>query len=145
MHFSSSILDVPRPLIDPITSLLDALSVISLSLRRPRRIDTIVLALDAQRRGLYLFRTHALNAETLHHVIGKCSDVSGIHGVVIASIRACSPLTTTDQQLLTTAQHTLSGAGIELIDWVVIGAGGLYCPRTLSDTPDPWPYGNTCV
>lgn len=145
MQLSSSILDVPRPLIDPITSLLDALSVISLSLRRPRHNDTVVLALDTHLRGLHLFRSHSMSSTALHHIIGQCSVVSGIHGVVIASIRTSSPCRTTDQQFVFTAQHTLSAAGLELIDWVVIGAGGLYCPRTLSGIPDPWPYGNTCV
>lgn len=145
MHLSLSILDVPRPLVDPITSLVDALSVVSLSLRRPRRNDTVVLALDAQRRGLHLFRTLPMCAETLHHIVSECSVVSGIHGVVITSVRPTSPLHATDQQLVVTAQHTLSAAGINLVDWVILGAGGLYCPRTLCGMPDPWPYGNTCV
>lgn len=145
MQFSSSILDVPRPLIDPITSLLDALSVISLALQRPRQNDTVVLALDSQRRGLNLFRTHPVSSETLHRIIGQCSVVPAIHGVVLASIRTTSPLLSTDQQFMFSAQHTLSAAGIELVDWVVLGAGGLYCPRTLSGIPDPWPYGNMCV
>lgn len=145
MQLSSSILDVPRPFIDPITSLLDALSVVSLSLRRPRRNDTVVLALDAQRRGLHLFRTVPMCAEALHRIVSQCSVVSGIHGVVITSVRNRSPLEASDQQLIVTARHTLSAAGIELVDWVVLGAGGLYCPRTLCGMPDPWPYGNTCV
>jgi hypothetical protein len=145
MQLSSSILDVPRPLVDPITSLLDALSVVSLSLRRPRRNDTVVLALDAQRRGLHLFRTVPMCAEALHHVVSQCSVVSGIHGVVITSVRPTTPLCTTDQQLVVTTRHTLLAAGIELVDWVVLGAGGLYCPRTLCGMPDPWPYGNACV
>ena len=139
MQLSSSILDVPRPLIDPIRSLLDALSIISLGLRRPRQNDTMILALDAQRRGLHLFRSHEMSAEALHHIIGQCSVVSGIHGIVVASIRTALPLLASDQQLMFTAQHTLSAAGIELIDWVVIGVGGLYCPRTVSGLPDPWP------
>jgi len=145
MHLSSSILDVPRPLVDPITSLLDALSVVSLSLQRPRRNDTVVLALDAQRRGLHLFRTLPMCVQTLHHIVNQCSVVSGIRGVVITSVRPTPPLVATDHQLVVTARHTLSAAGIELVDWVVLGAGGLYCPRTLCDMPNPWPYGNTCV
>jgi hypothetical protein len=145
MNLSSSILDVPRPLVDPITSLLDALSVVSLSLRRPRRNDTVVLALDAQRRGLHLFRSLPMCTNALHHIVNQCSVVSGIHSVVITSVRPTSPLLATDQQLLVSARHTLSAAGIDLIDWVVLGAGGLYCPRTLCGIPDPWPYGNTWV
>jgi hypothetical protein len=142
---TSSVIDVPRPLVDSITSLVEALSVISLSLLRPRRNDTVVLALDKQRRGLHLFRTDPVSSHTFHHIVRECSSVPSIHGVVVASYRTSSPMFWCDDSLLHIGSRTLSAAGIQLIDWVVIGAGGMYCPRTLYNVPDPWPYGSTCV
>lgn len=142
---SSSVLDVPRPLIDPITSLAEALSIVSLALQRPRRNSTIVLALDKQRRGIHLFRTAPLCPAVVHHIVHECSHVPTVHGIVIVSCRTTSPFSVCDESLLHTCARTLSAADLHLVDWAIIGAGGLYCPRTLSGAPDPWPYGSTCV
>ena len=142
---TSSVIDIPRPLIDPITSLVEALSVVSLALTRPRRNSTTVLVLDNQRRGIHLFRTPPLNKQSLHRIVHECSQVPLVDGIVITSVRTTSPVSPCDTETLTNSVHTLSAAGIQLVDWVVIGAGGLYCPRTLMNLPDPWPYGSTCV
>jgi hypothetical protein len=40
--------------------------------------------------------------------------------------------------LLVHTTRACQSAGFELIDWVVVGSGGLYCPRSLTDAPDPW-------
>lgn len=142
---SASILDVPRPLVDPITSLVEALSVISLALRRPRSNDTVVLALDNKWRGIHLFRTSPLTQHSLHHIVRECSDVPSVSGVVIASHTTSRLLAPSDITLLRSSQTTLAAAGLNLIDWVVIGPGGLYCPRVLTHSRHPWPHGSTCL
>lgn len=141
----SSAFDVPRPLIDPITSLVEALSVVALAVQRPRRNSVIILAVDTHRRGLHMFRSSPLSTLTAHHIVRECSYVPTVNGVIIVSHTTSAPRTTSDESLLVQTQSTLSAAGIHLIDWVVVGAGGMYCPRTLCGQPDPWPYGSTCV
>lgn len=142
---SSSVIDVPRPLIDPINSLAEALSIVSLAVQRPRRDTTVVLAVDEKRRGIHLFRTNVMSATTAHHIVRECSYVPAIDGVVIVSHRTSAPIAATDKDVWNCSRLTLSAAGISLIDWVIVGAGGLYCPRTLSGVSDPWPYCSTCV
>ena len=142
---TSTVIDIPRPLIDPITSLIEALSVVSLALTRPRRNSTTVLVLDNQRRGIHLFRTTSLSKQSLHRIVHECSQVPFVDGIFIASVRTTSPVSPCDIETLTNSVCTLSAAGIQLVDWAVVGAGGLYCPRTLMNLPDPWPYGSTCV
>jgi len=142
---SSSVIDVPRPLIDPINSLVEALSIVSLALPRPRRNCSVVLALDRQRRGLHLFRTYPMSAQTLHRIVHECSHVPTVHSVVVVSHTTSTPMSLTDEDMWHCAQRVLAAAGIRLMDWAIVGAGGVYCPRTLCGTPDPWPYGSTCM
>lgn len=134
---TASVIDVPRPLIDPITSLVEALSVVSLALTRPRRDSTFVLVLDNEHRGIHLFRTAPLNKCSIHRIIYECSHVPSVNGVFITSVRITQPVSPYDSDIFINSAHTLASAGIQLIDWAVIGAGGLYCPRTLLNLPDP--------
>lgn len=143
--FTSSVLDVPRPLVDPITSLVEALSVISLAMQRPRTSSTVVLALDKHRCGLHLFRMNSITPTSFHHIVRECSTIPFVDGVVVVSHRRTRPFSESDESLLFVGTRTLRAAGIHLIDWVVVGAGGMYCPRSLCGVPDPWPYGSTCM
>ena len=136
--FASTLLDVPRPYIDPIYSLVEALGVACLALRRPAADSTITLVLDNQRRGIHLFPSAPLTQSTIHHIIGHVSAVPNAHGVVIISTRTAAPIQPQDSTLLIHTTVACQSAGFELIDWVVIGSGGLYCPRSLTDAPDPW-------
>lgn len=141
----SCIIDIPRPLIDPVTSLAEVLGIVSLALRRPRQNNSTVLVMDKQRRGVHLFHTAPLSTQTVHHIVRECSHVALAHGIVIVSSRTTPPLSFGDESLLHTSSHILTAAGIQLIDWAVIGYGGMYCPRTLCGGADPWPYGSTWV
>lgn len=143
--FSASVLDVPRPLIDPVSSLVEALSIATLAFRRPLRSDTIVLGLDTRRRGVHLFRTQPLQHTTCHEIVRECSQHSAIHSVVIFSIRDTFPVHLDDTVMLQKTAHTMNAAGLHLFDWVVIGSGGVYCPRSLSGDTDPWPQGSACL
>lgn len=136
--FASTLLDVPRPYIDPIYSLVEALGVACLALRRPVVDSTITLVLDSQRRGIHLFPSTPLTQSTMHHIIGHVSSVPNAHGVVVISTRTTTPISPQDTTLLLHTTRACQSAGFELIDWVVLGSGGLYCPRSLTDAPDPW-------
>ena len=49
-----TLVDVPRPFLDTISSTSQALSVFSLTMSRPARAETLVLLLDSSRRGVAL-------------------------------------------------------------------------------------------
>lgn len=136
--FASTLLDVPRPYIDPIYSLVEALGIACLALRRPAVDSTITLVLDSERRGIHLFPSTPLTQSIIHHIIGHVSSLPNAHGVVIISTRTTAPIQPHDSTLLIHTTVACRSAGFELIDWVVVGSGGLYCPRSLTDAPDPW-------
>jgi hypothetical protein len=100
--------------------------------------STITLVLDNERRGIHLFPSTPLTQSTIHHIIGHVSSLPNAHGVVIISTRTTAPIQPHDLILLVHTTVACQSAGFELIDWVVVGSGGLYCPRSLTDAPDPW-------
>ena len=136
--FSSSLVDVPRPFIDPVHSLIEALGVANLVFQRPRRSSTVVLTLDAQQRGLQLNRFNPLSPRVFHDIVADVSHLNHAHSVVVFSSRTTTPIDITDLELFDIGNTVFASAGLRWLDWVVIGVGGLYCPRTLLDQPDPW-------
>lgn len=136
--FSSSLVDVPRPYIDPVSSAVEALGVASLVFSRPRQISTIYLVMDAQRRGLHLNRCSELTMKTLHDIVADASRVEGAHNIVLVTSRVSTPIQKGDVNLLDVGRTLFSHAGLHLLDWIVVGCGGLYFPRSLTNAPDPW-------
>ena len=142
---NASLIDVPRPFIDPINTFVEALGVVSMALQRPRNDSTVALLLDEQRRGLAMFRVPPLTSCNIHTVVAHCSEMPSTSSVVLVSSRRTVLVVPADIALLHLCTATLSAAGIRLFDWAVIGHGGLYCPRTLAGVPDPWPDSTSCL
>lgn len=136
---NASLIDIPRPFIDPINTFVEALGVASMTMQRPRSESTVALLLDKQRRGLAMFRIPPLSSQSVHSVVAHCSEMPSTTSVVLVSTRIGIPVVPADIALLHLCTNTLAAAGIRLFDWAVVGAGGLYCPRTLAGVPDPWP------
>lgn len=143
--FDASLLDVPRPFIDPIHSLLEAVGISSLVVQRPMQDRTYALVLDSQRRGLGILQASALNLVSAHYLIGRLSDIPDAHAVVLVSTRTHTCMQPGDQELLELLHTTFNHAGIAIHDWVVMGRGGHYCPRSLTDAPDPWVGSPACL
>ena len=132
--WNSSLLDVPRPYIDVVASVTEALGIASLVFERPRRESTTVLVLDVMRRGIHLNRFPPLSSRTLHEIIAECSELDNPHGVVIMSSRTASHTPLADSALLHLAHSMLHNAGLQLLDWIVTGPGEIYCPRAWGNT-----------
>lgn len=143
--FDASLLDVPRPFIDPIHSLLEAVGISSLVVQRPLQDRTYALVLDEQRRGLGILQANALSVVSAHFLIGRLSDIPRAHAVVLVSTRTQPCMQPGDQDLLALLNSTFNHAGITIHDWVVMGRGGYYCPRSLTETPDPWAVSPACL
>jgi hypothetical protein len=142
---NASLIDVPRPFIDPINTFVEALGVTCMTLQRPRTNSTVALLLDNQHRGLAMFRTPPLSSQSIHAVVAHCSEMPSTSSVVLVSSRRGAPVVPADIALLRICTATVAAAGFHLFDWAVIGTGGLYCPRTLAGVPDPWPDTTPCM
>lgn len=98
----------------------------------------MTLVLDEQRRGLHLFQSPQITGTSIHNLIGTASLVPHAHSIVMVSIHTSHTMDVHDTELLDNVTTTCAYAGLGLLDWVVIGTGGYYCPRSLAGSPDPW-------
>lgn len=136
--FTSTLLDIPRPLVDPVSTFPEALGIVALAAGRPLRHESVVLVLDSRRRGLGLHRTGTPDAHLAHEVAAVCSRTPAALGAFVVTFRPGSPVGLDDPGLFEQLRHVLHSTGHHLIDWVVVGRGGFWCPRILTDVADPW-------
>ena len=141
----ASLLDIPRPFIDPIDTLVEALGVACLSLPRPLAPHTVVLVADAHRRCVAMLHCPPLDETSIHTIVGHCAHVPDACNVVFVSVRVTPPICSSDPELLQHCMRVTASAGLQLFDWVVVGVGGLYCPRSLTDSSDPWTTSVSCL
>jgi hypothetical protein len=141
MSRNSSFHAVPRGGIDPIRSAADALAVLALA--APYGHDTIVILLDAEHRGssiLIVSDTDDLDAmfQVLDRCLAATRDRQEIVGLVLASSRPTGEVEPDDIHRWLEASDQCAAAGLELVEWFVLGRRGPQCPRSLFGEPERW-------
>lgn len=136
--FPSTLLEVPRAHIDPIRSLAEALSVVALAVERPLRNSITALILNSHKCGVGLIRTHFPHRTAMHHIISEASQIPDSQCVVLVTTRPRSTVEYIDGDDFMFASQLFAHAGLTLIEWVVLGRGGMYCPRVVTDEPSRW-------
>jgi hypothetical protein len=129
---------LPRGFIDPIESRADALAVLSLA--APFGHDTVAILLDTERRGIgIVVVTGTTDPDALFRVIDLCIQAryTDLAGLVLASSRPGGDMETTDRERWIEATVHCDDAGIELVEWFVIGEH-VACPRDLTGEPPRW-------
>jgi len=131
---------VPRGGIDPIRSSDDALAVIALG--SPYRNDTVVILLDAERRGSsILVVTDTIEPDAMFDVLESCvraaRDHPAIRSMILASCRPNGDVEADDAQRWFTASALCCSGGLELIEWFVLGST-IECPRQMIGEPHRW-------
>ena len=140
---------VPRAHRDPILTPDDALAVAALAASSSPRHETIAFLLDDAYRGTGLITvvTDTVDADSVVHVAEVMSELGALSlGVgcetaflVIASIRPDGDVDIDDAWRWRRASDVADDHGITLLEWFVLGASGVDCPRDLIGEPDRWP------
>ncbi|MEY2627472.1 MAG: hypothetical protein RJB08_1231 [Actinomycetota bacterium] len=144
-----TLVDVPRPFLDIITSTSQALSVFSLSVQRPFRPQCLVLLVDAARRGVGLHSSDGVarlrdeptrwGRSIGHHVAGVASDNPLALGCYVMTVEPDATPSPDDAERWFAMADICDRAGIVLIDWCVrgfatagarfAGQGAVWCPK----------------
>jgi hypothetical protein len=144
-----TLVDVPRPFLDTISSTSQALSVFSLSVKRPFAPQCLVLLVDASRVGVGLhcsdFAVRSNDDPARwgraigHHVAGVASANPLAAGCYVMTIEADAAPSPADADRWFAIADVCDRAGIVLIDWCVrgfatvaahfAGQGAVWCPR----------------
>jgi len=132
---------VPRGGIDPIRGADDALAVLALG--APYGHDTIVILLDTERRGSsVMVVTDTIDADAIFRIVDSCieatRDVAEVDALILASSRPDGDAALDDVHRWLEASDQCRAAGLELIEWFVLGRSGPRCPRELFGEPARW-------
>ena len=121
-------LRVPRAHVDEVTSAHEALAVFALAVRRPWRAETLVVYLDARRRGVGL-RAYAPGRDLgllADRIVGDAVRVSGATACLVCSVRPVRPRTAPeDGARWRTARRIADRAGLAMVAWYLAGPGGV--------------------
>jgi hypothetical protein len=154
LSHSVTLVDVPRPFLDTISTTSQALSVFSLTVTRPARAETLVLLLDSSRRGVALLSDTSRHAagstpshvgELLgHHVVGMASAHPAAVACFVLTVEPDATPTIDDAEKWFAFADVCDRAGIVLLDWCVRGfatrpgelrgRGSVWCPKHVAGT-----------
>ena len=144
MSSSCSLHRLPGAGVDRIDSELVARSVLGLIVADPVRTETVVLLLDHERRGIgVLVVSGTVPLDSIFDVLDVITSIEldELDGVVVASVRLPVPgiddLDECDVDRWLECSSMLEDAGIELVEWFVIGRD-VQCPRDLVGEPPRW-------
>jgi DNA repair protein RadC len=141
--FMSSREPVPQARRDPITSPELAMSVFRFAMCRPLHDETLIMFLDDQSRGHELVSVSDTVdpwqvvdiADTMAFCAAGNADISAL---VVASVRPGGGPLPDDEHRWYEIAEVIEEQGLTLIDWLIIGRGGVHSPRDYLGIPSRW-------
>jgi hypothetical protein len=133
---------IPRARVDPIDSARVAWALIATVMRHPPEGEIIALLLDAERRGRSIVVvTGTAEPDAVHDVVDVITERHGddvdLGAVIIASVRPGADADPDDLDRWLEISGRLEGAGVELLEWFVVGRE-VSCPRDLLGERPRW-------
>ncbi len=133
---------VPRARVDRIESHFDALRIVTISMATPAAHQIIAITLDAEQRGIHVL---AINETTepdallgvVDMIVDSAAYDAEVHGLVLAAIRPGGDVDFADLGRWNEIDDLCASAGIDLIEWFVLGAT-ISCPRDMCGTAPRW-------
>jgi hypothetical protein len=127
---------LPRAGVDTISCAETALLALAMAIQRPLRAETVTLLLDDQRRGIAVAVVSGTHQPDDVLEVVECFTRSAAHGgrvgsIIVASVRpdrSDEATTSTDVDRWLEMSDIAEQAGVELLEWFVIG-GEVTCPR----------------
>lgn len=131
----------PRAHADPIDDARAQL-VIGSVIDVPLRHEIVALVLDHQRRGIAIVNVDRVDdPEGVHAVAELVIELARRHrparAVILASVRPDGGDELDDVERWLDLDHDLAAAGVELVEWYVIGTS-VSRPRALLGEPERW-------
>jgi hypothetical protein len=137
---------------DLIRSSSDAIAVVSMAIHRPLEAETIAFFLDECSRSNTITVVSGTTDPDSVLLIAECMGAVATRsptlcGLVLATVRPQSPATLSahhsaqlpgDVNRWVEANEITEAHGIELIEWFIIGPGGVDCPRDVVGEPERW-------
>jgi len=134
---------LPRPA--PVRCATDALRIMLLSAAQPLQHETIAFLLDRHGNGgVITIVSGTVDANSVL-AVAEClataaEGVPQAAALVLGSVRPAGRVLPGDIDRWLEASAVAAAHEVELIEWFVIGAAGVQCPRDLLGEPERWSH-----
>jgi hypothetical protein len=138
---------LPRAGIDPIDDPATVARILSTVIHRPLRDETLVVLVDAERRGIGLVVVTGTSDPDAVIEVVECLAAPTAHGgriagMIVASVRpgwrTGPTLERSDVERWMELSTVADDRGVEVIEWFVIGPDDVTCPRDRLGEPPRW-------
>ena len=129
---------------EPILSSLEALRVVSLAIHRPLEAETIAFFLDEASCSSTITIVSGTTDPDSIVSVAECMAVAAgrspsLCGVVLATVRPdTAGMLPGDLDRWLLLDAITESHGTMIVEWFIIGAAGVECPRELLGEPDRW-------
>ena len=144
MSNACSLHRLPRAGVDRIESEVTALAMVTMMIDQPMRSETIAMLLDHEHRGISLLVVSGtVPFDSLFDVLDLVIQAAPpeVGAIVVATVRPPTPgvsdLDEFDVDRWLEASDMVEDAGLELLEWFVVGAA-VNRPRDLVPEPPRW-------
>lgn len=129
----------------PVRNAVDALRVLRLAVSQPAEAETLAFTLDVHGVGgvitLVSGTTHPDGVMAVAECIARAAQgVPRAAALVLTSVRPGGGLLPGDVDRWCEASDLVAAHGVRLLEWFVLGSGGVYCPRDLLGEPERWGF-----
>lgn len=127
----------------PIVSTDQAISLFAAAISHPLTNETVAFLIDGCNRANTIVVVSGTEQPDDVIEVAEIMAMTGsrsaeLCGLVIASVRSASLLLPGDLDRWWNLQAITDSHGIELVEWIVVGPGGIECPRQLVGEPERW-------
>ena len=131
------------PVPAPVRSGTDALRVLLLATPPPLAAETLAFFLDHEGRGGVITIVSDTTDPATVLPVAEClcraaEGVPSATALVIASVRPGGSVLAADGERWHDLSRVATEHGVHLLEWFVIGADGVHCPREMAGEPDRW-------
>ena len=132
------------PLPAPVRSGTEALRVMLLATGRPLEPETLAFFLDDEGVGGVITVVSGTTEADAVLPVTEClaraaEGVEWARSMVVATVRPGGGPCPGDAERWQQLVEVTARSGVRLIEWFVIGAHGVHCPRDLTGQPERWP------
>lgn len=141
---------VPHAHRDPVITAHEALAIVELAASSRPRHETIAFLLDDCYRGTGLITvvSDTVDPDCVIRVAEVMAELGALSSgvgretayIIIASVRPDGDLGPDDAFRWCSTSDVVESHGLTLLEWFVLGAAGIDCPRDLTGEPERWPH-----
>jgi hypothetical protein len=133
---------LPSARLDPVDSFSEALWLMMSTIDAEPIQETVLFVLDDARCGVGVTHVESRGPDDVVAAVDWIASTAGstveAAGLIVGSVRPNGGAELGDLARWAQIAELCDEAGLELLEWIVLGSSGVTCPREVSGAPPRW-------